>query len=216
MKIRTRTNIGALVPDKLYTKLRYSKTGLTLVELNPASRTCMTQLLANTLHQPEQGGTAGHQYLLHDTWKQLYGLYRVLASKIEIWVINTTGAAGNAGTISICAKKEATIDNPITLDEGHALEDPRWKTRIVNPTTAKGLYMSAYCKTKNVLGYTGDNFPHTAYSAFDSSPTEDWYWHIASNDFSAGASTLNIIVRLTAYCEFSQRANLVAPDAAPA
>lgn len=213
MSLRRNVRLGALVPDKLYTKLRYSKTGVTLVELNPTSRTSIATLLANTLHQPEQGGTAGHQYLLHDTWKQLYSLYRVLASKIEVWVINSSSGATTGGIISLAAKKESTVAT-ISLDEGHALEDPRWKTRIVNTTNSKGTYIKGFQKTKNVLGYTGSNFPENAYSAFDSSPVEDWYWHIGATDFAVGPTTLQLIVRLTAYCEFSQRANLPNADGA--
>lgn len=215
MSLRRSVRLGPLVPDKLYTKLRYSKTGFTLTELNPGSRTSIGTLLANTLHQPEQGGTAGHQYLLHDTWKQLYSTYRVLASKIEVWVSCTSGVASNAGIVSICAKKEPTVAT-ITLDEGHALEDPRWKTRIVNTTASKGTYIKAFQKTKNVLGYTGSNFPFNAYSDFDNSPVEDWYWHIGATDYGAGGTAMQFIVRLTAYCEFTHRANLPNADNAPA
>lgn len=213
MGLRKSVRLGPLVPDKLYTKLRYSKTNFLLTQVPPGSRSSISTLLANTLHQPENGGTVGHQYLLHDTWKQLYSQYRVLASKIEVWVHNASGSAPTAGIVSLCAKKESTIAS-ISLDEGHTLEDPRWKTRIVNTTASKGLYMKAFQKTKNVLGYTGSNFPYEAYSAFDTSPAEGWYWHVGATDFAAGVTNLQVIVRLTAYCEFSHRANLPLADAA--
>lgn len=137
-----------------------------------------------------------------------------MASKIEIWVHNASGSAPTAGIISICAKKEATVGT-VVIDEGHTLEDPRWKTRIVNTTAAKGTYMKAYQKTKNVLGYTGTNCPYEAYSPFNDLPVERWYWHIGANDFAAGVTNLQVIVRMTAYCEFTHRANLPNADAAP-
>lgn len=84
-KRRIATN---LLKKKTTVKMTYAET----IQIDPAIAGVTTHVFrCNSINDPDFTG-GGHQPLLHDTYEQLYGNYRVISSSIKVTPVTTTSS----------------------------------------------------------------------------------------------------------------------------
>lgn len=163
---------GMTAPDRIVVKMDYAQFN----RVNSGSLTYATQIYrGNSIHDPDLTGV-GHQPLSSDQWAQFYEYYRVVASWIEVKLVN------NSTTPALCvlipSEEGAVIDsgNPDTY-----VEAPYSKRVYLGGTSGtNSATLSNYMTTAQVLGIrnTDSGFDEAAPFGSNPSTAAGWFWHI--------------------------------------
>ncbi len=176
--------ITKLLKEKTTAKLRYVAT----LSLDAGSAAITNKAFAaNGLHAPEVSG--GHQPLLYDEYKLLYGHYRVISSKIKITPVESV----TANVIPMLYGVYRDTDTTLTYSLGTSIiEDQRnkgsWGMGGVRDTGNRRLYSSktASFKASRDLGKEGavnqTAVANNPSGAMDTSFYQVWCASIAGNN----------------------------------
>lgn len=193
--------LGAIVPDRLRTKLRYTQ----LNSITSTSGAIVQQLFnGNSLFDPDRTGT-GHQPQGFDQYMLLYQRYIVKGCAIRVHVNCNTNAANYIFTVRPAADATDTSAN-ITVE----MEKPyaRW---IMGSQQTPARKLKSYYSTGKIEGATGQKvmIDNTFSGDGSSSPTSEWVWFIsACNADQSTTTNFNIYTELIYYCEFYDRKTL--------
>ncbi len=193
---------GAIVPDVLLTKLRYSDmTTITSTSGIPAVKI----FRGNSITDPSVTDS-GHQPLGRDQWSNFYSKYLVYSSRIKVMCVDDTSATTTQ--LVVVPKTEQTFD--LDMDTQH--EKPYTKFRIIPPNKQDVVTVTNYMTTKKMLGLKDLSTQNSLYTAeAPSNPTNGWFWHVGAGSFNElDTSVLRCRVMIEYYVAFFDRKPLSA------
>lgn len=194
-KIKIKTN--SYVPDRLFTKLKYDKVNITLVNAAPTGSVIFK---TNDISNSPDNGVTTHKPLGFNQYMGLYSYYRVHASKINISV----GFMSVPGKIGVMASTLTTA--PATLQ--NLLEQP-YKTYKIIATTVNNTFIKYYITTKKLWGEQSIQYDGAWVGTSILSPGANGFWHILGESYDGSANlTMIINVQITYWVEFFNRVEL--------
>lgn len=188
---------GTLLPDMLFTKLKYNGRSS-----STATSPFNTQIYSiNSLFDPDQTAT-GHQPLGFDEWASFYARYEVKASRIRVRIHNVHNA--NAME-TVVYPSQASV--PVTT-LSTTIEQP-YSRRVATAGTNSKMtgFMTNYIGVKKLMGRNIDSVNFTASTT--ANPAHQVYWVIYTSSLD-GSTNVDMIleVDILYYCRFYQRNSL--------
>jgi len=200
-RIPKTTSISKVIgfPESMITKLVYYESIPTsAISLNQAFR-------GNSVFDPNSTG-GGNQPNYFDTYASIYSTYRVVASKIEARIINTSS------TVAVRANLMASDVNTFPTNVANAIGNPLTVSSVLTQSTgSKSMTrLSKYCTTQMVNGkskaqiVSSDNYQ----AAINSNPTDVWYWLFQMEDIGLSNNmSATIDFKITYYVRFTDKFN---------
>ncbi len=191
-----RINMANVAPDSVLVKFRYPQ-----IITHNGSVTDFTAFRGNGAFDPDATGS-GQQPGGYDQWAGLYGNYRVLASQIEILIVNE-------GTVATAVTVFPTLSNVTPSTYQNATVVPYKRQVVMSGQTGMGVaFLKSYMTTSKIVGLSSmainaeDDFQATTASL----PANQWYWGVFSNTLD-GSTNGNIVftVNVTYYMRFEDR-----------
>lgn len=189
-------NMANVAPDSVLVKLRYPQ-----IITHNGSITDFTAFRGNGAFDPDATGS-GQQPGGYDQWAGLYGNYRVLASQIEISIVNE-------GTVATTVTVFPTLSNVTPSTYQNATVVPYKRQIVMSGQSGMGVaFLKSYMTTSKIVGLSSmainaeDDFQATTASL----PANQWYWGVFSTTLD-GSTNGNIIftVNVTYYMRFEDR-----------
>jgi len=207
-----------LIRDKCRTVLHYNQN----IPLDPKPEVLgpagsnIYVFSANACYDPDISGV-GHQPMYFDNFSEVYGVYRVLYSKITITVLNTNVNTATMSGASIytqpnyCYKLFCFTDNSNTDFPGYMnayLEEggKNCKWRFVGPSlTGKMPKLKHSCTPYKIV--QRNKYDDTLAASVGSNPSSPVYYviGITSADGVTDPPSVTVNVRISYYVEFSNR-----------
>jgi len=193
-KNRVSRRFGSTVaqPDTYLVKLVYNETIITA----PASFVGQQHMSGNSAFDPNSTGVGG-QPVGFDQYAGLYDHYEVLASKIQLLVLNN-GTMNSQVTIL----PQHTSTNPGFDDNAGSAYS---KQINVGPLTGNSVgKLSSYMSTKKLIGRNTSSLNYAA--PVTTNPAARWYWYLNMRTSDA-ATFLNLTIqyKITYYVKFWRR-----------
>lgn len=183
--------------DRFYTRLKYAE--VFQVDLNIAS----TQLVfrGNGAFDPEVA-VGGHSPLYWTAFAGIYNRYGCFGSKIQLDVLNKSGASGVTVIVA------PSTDDLITTTTSTLLEQPRAKIMRIIPVASRFSHrMKMYASTRQQLGIPKANlFDDIVTANTANTPISQWFWNlfIEASD-SVSELSLSITIQIVYYLCFYDR-----------
>lgn len=158
---------GAIVPDRLFTKLKYTQV------LQGGAASFLRQVFrGNSVFDPDFTG-GGNQPAGFDQLATLYAYYRVYWSTCKV-TFQSTGSATPPGMMSLYPSNSSS---PFSIGLGSSLSASYAKTANiwVNETNPKSNRVSNYMSTPKIWGEL-DAQDSVYASAVTTNPSASWYW----------------------------------------
>lgn len=204
----------AIVPDRLFTELKYFK----VIKMAPASGTALSvdaRWSGNSVYNCDADITTNvFSALGFLKLGALYNNFRVYASKCTIKAIgSSTGSAANV-KLALCPTTTNVITTASVLSRF-----PYAKTRLISNSSGMNIgNLSNYMTTKKMFGLNdikqNNDFAGVANNLFGNTvgvPLNQWYWHIACDSINGSTvldGSLFVDVELTYYVEFFNRVHI--------
>lgn len=194
----------SIIPSTYSTKLRYVNTTTINSTLGAIG---INQYRGNSLFDPDFSGT-GNQPMGFDQLSAFYNKYRVLGCLAELqWTSSDTTQMDD---MVLLATNESTITGG--SDNGQRGEYPYAKRKIGSSLQSGKQSLSMYLSTAQITGASKQKVrTDDAYSATTiANPLNPWFWTVSYQSFNrASSQTIYYTIKLTYYCSFFERGNLV-------
>jgi hypothetical protein len=153
----------------------------------------------NDLFDPNFTGTGG-QPKYFDQLSALYNRYRVYSSAIEVIGYNTTTA--QTTYVDLVVVPVNTTTAAFSVDSMMSLPRAQWRSCNVN----RPVKIQSHVTTSTQLGVKDVEGADRLQALVTASPAERWLWAIGARSYdNSTASTFNVDVKVTYYCEFYDR-----------
>lgn len=141
------------------------------------------------------------QPLGFDQLKQIYGYYRVHASKVSVIYFGDSSGAASTPMVTLVPRN---VNTPEASGYDY-YDQPYARYALSHDFYHKGRRLTNYMTTKKIFGVTSLGQESGYYAAIGAGPYNEWYWHINCNTISAGTipAADRIIIRIVFWCEFN-------------
>lgn len=147
----------------------------------------------------------GQQPMSHDQWAQLYGKYRVEASRVKIWAVNNdTGPC-----MIVCTPTEFTT---VIADGPTAQEFAYNKAEVMGEAGGNdsSTIVMPWIKTATFKGDKGAKYDSDYSASFGSNPALDFYYHVlAWNPTGTTSVSCTVTICIEYKVRMFDRVNLV-------
>lgn len=192
---RTVARMGKNMRDSTFVKLSFWVRIATTV-----SGLSQVVLRANGLFDPGEAASSDNAYGQF-VWSYFYQRYRCHGSKIQLWINNLDTA--DSRIVNVFPTPNSNLWNHGFQSEAN---QPYTTTKFLTPLSGSrsSCYIKKYMSTKKMFGVS--NISDDSYQALlGSDPSRQWYWTILSNDFDDTGGQVEMIAKVTYYCELFDR-----------
>lgn len=160
----------------------------------------------NSIFDPDFG-TGSTKAQGYDQWAAFYRRFRVIASKIELWIDGNS--SNETGLIIVPLNTNSSITTP-----KQAIELSMNNIATLGRLDTNGSqYLKSYQKTSKMIGVPeiAPYIERDYSAAFGNNPNRAWYWHVFAYDARGTAQAVNITIntKITYYVELYDRETLV-------
>lgn len=144
------------------------------------------QFRGASIYDPDFTG-AGHQPLGHDQWAALYQRYRVISSKCEVYLSNSSNMNDNDPIWIVLAGTETSN----TLSVAQWAEQPFSKCAMIGPQGNGQKKLSIQIKTSDLEGDYGAKYDKEYTAAFGANPSREFFYTIGVRN-TAGNNNIQV------------------------
>lgn len=188
----------------------YADTGFDMSTAAGGSYLAERVMRGNSAYDPDYTGVGSQPYGF-DELTAVYHSYRVLSSKISVYVYTTT-AATTTPKINLFLWPDVVSATPTYTDPSdlRALHNCKNITFNFESQNAQGgkKKLSHYCSTRKL--YPGLSMRDADWTAaFNENPTKQWYWHVLTDTSDVAAdTTIKMDIKVVYYIQLSRYRDL--------
>lgn len=192
----------SFLPDKYVTTLKYSDR----IPLTSISGLVNSQIFrGNSIYDPDYTSILNLSCRGFAELKELYSIYKVISSRINIKYISNVQTSGAVMEIGLTPTVSAT--DVTTLDPELFTEIPYGKFMLgAGDASSSKFQLTHYMTSSQMLSHQYANNAFSASSFMESNPTLQWFWHVNTQTVDESTTQSGYLyVNIKYYVELSSR-----------
>jgi len=194
------------IADTVFVKLRVADTYLFTMG---SGGIVYNRFRGNSIFDPDYE-VGGLQPLAYDQWNAFYGRYCCFGSKLTVTYLNISNNTAATGTTEVLIGP--SHDATAITDMDTATMQPYFHRSLMSYLgNGSKVKQKAYMSTAKIFGVKriAPDIDEAYASDFGANPTNEWYWHVATQPADHLATqSLRVYISITYYCRLYHRKTL--------